>query len=182
LFAIALLEESMTTSLMGGTFAIVTGVVILTYRGNTTSMWPLWALSLPLGAAILRALAHAVTKLGLDVVPEPLFAGLVGYSVSLLVGLIVASVQHARIIPSVRWSPGMAWFLIGGIINGISLWSLNTALQIGQVITVVPVVSVSPVISFLLGYFIFRKERFTSRIVIAIVLIVPAIVIIARSN
>jgi uncharacterized membrane protein len=76
----------------------------------------------------------------------------------------------------------MAWFLIGGIINGISLWSLNTALQIGQVITVVPVVSVSPVISFLLGYFIFRKERFTSRIVIAIVLIVPAIVIIARSN
>ena len=182
LFAIALLEESMTTSLMGGTFAIVTGVVILTYRGNTTSMWPLWALSLPLGAAILRALAHAVTKLGLDVVPEPLFAGLVGYSVSLLVGLIVASVQHARIIPSVWWSPGMAWFLIGGIINGISLWSLNTALQIGQVITVVPVVSVSPVISFLLGYFIFRKERFTSRIVIAIVLIVPAIVIIARSN
>ncbi|MCH2480938.1 MAG: DMT family transporter [Gammaproteobacteria bacterium] len=182
LFAIALLEESMTASLMGGTFAIVTGVVILTYRGNTTSMWPLWALSLPLGAAILRALAHAVTKLGLDVVPEPLFAGLVGYSVSLLVGLIVASVQHARIIPSVRWSPGMAWFLIGGIINGISLWSLNTALQIGQVITVVPVVSVSPVISFLLGYFIFRKERFTSRIVIAIVLIVPAIVIIARSN
>ncbi|HAD35402.1 MAG TPA: hypothetical protein DCF72_00480 [Gammaproteobacteria bacterium] len=182
LFAIALLEESMTASLMGGTFAIVTGVVILTYRGNTTSMWPLWALSLPLGAAILRALAHAVTKLGLDVVPEPLFAGLVGYSVSLLVGLIVASVQHARIIPSVWWSPGMAWFLIGGIINGISLWSLNTALQIGQVITVVPVVSVSPVISFLLGYFIFRKERFTSRIVIAIVLIVPAIVIIARSN
>ena len=182
LFAIALLEESMTASLLGGTFAIVTGVVILTYRGNTTSMWPLWALSLPLGAAILRALAHAVTKLGLDVVPEPLFAGLVGYSVSLLVGLIVASVQHSRIIPSVRWSPGMAWFLIGGIINGISLWSLNTALQIGQVITVVPVVSVSPVISFLLGYFIFRKERFTSRIVIAIVLIVPAIVIIARSN
>jgi drug/metabolite transporter (DMT)-like permease len=52
----------------------------------------------------------------------------------------------------------------------------------GQVITVVPVVSVSPVISFLLGYFIFRKERFTARIVIAIVLIVPAIVIIARSN
>ena len=52
----------------------------------------------------------------------------------------------------------------------------------GQVITVVPVVSVSPVISFLLGYFIFRKERFTPRIAIAIMLIVPAIVINARSN
>ena len=182
LFAIVLLGETMTASLIGGTLAIVTGVVILTYRGSTKSMWPVWALSLPLGAAILRALAHAVTKLGLDVVPEPLFAGLVGYSVSLLMGLIAASIQNARIIPAIRWSPGVTWFLIGGIINGISLWSLNTALKMGQVITVVPVVSVSPVISFLLGYFIFRKERFTPRIVIAIVLIVPAIVIIARSN
>ena len=182
LFAIVLLGETMTASLIGGTLAIVTGVVILTYRGSTKSMWPVWALSLPLGAAILRALAHAATKLGLDVVPEPLFAGLVGYSVSLLMGLIAASIQNARIIPAIRWSPGVTWFLIGGIINGISLWSLNTALKMGQVITVVPVVSVSPVISFLLGYFIFRKERFTPRIVIAIVLIVPAIVIIARSN
>ena len=182
LFAIILLGETMTASLIGGTLAIVTGVVILTYRGSTKSMWPVWALSLPLGAAILRALAHAATKLGLDVVPEPLFAGLVGYSVSLLMGLIAASIQNARIIPTIQWSPGVTWFLIGGIINGISLWSLNTALKMGQVITVVPVVSVSPVISFLLGYFIFRKERFTARIVIAIVLIVPAIVIIARSN
>lgn len=182
LFAFALLGESMTASLIGGTLAIVTGVVILTYRGNTKSMWPMWALSLPLGAAILRALAHAVTKLGLDVVPEPLFAGLVGYSVSLLVGLIASSIQNRRVVPVIRWSPGVTWFLVGGIINGISLWSLNTALKMGQVITVVPVVSVSPVISFLLGYFIFRKERFTPRIAIAIMLIVPAIVIIARSN
>jgi uncharacterized membrane protein len=123
-----------------------------------------------------------VTKLGLDVVPEPLFAGLVGYSVSLLVGLIASSIQNGRVVPVIRWSPGVTWFLVGGIINGISLWSLNTALKMGQVITVVPVVSVSPVISFLLGYFIFRKERFTPRIAIAIMLIVPAIVIIARSN
>ena len=123
-----------------------------------------------------------MTKLGLDVVPEPLFAGLVGYSVSLLVGLIAASIQNAKVVPVIQWSPGITWFLIGGIINGLSLWSLNTALKIGQVITVVPIVSISPVISFLLGYFVFRKERFTPRILIAIMLIVPAIVIIARSN
>ena len=97
-------------------------------------------------------------------------------------GLIAASIQNAKVVPVIRWSPGITWFLVGGIINGISLWSLNTALKMGQVITVVPVVSVSPVISFLLGYFIFRKERFTPRIAIAIMLIVPAIVIIARSN
>ena len=145
-------------------------------------MWPIWALSLPLGAAVLRALAHAMTKLGLDVVPEPLFAGLVGYSISLLAGLIASAIQNAKVVPVIRWSPGITWFLIGGIINGISLWSLNTALKIGQVITVVPIVSISPVISFLLGYFVFRKERFTPRILIAITLIVPAIVVIARSN
>ena len=134
----------MTVSLIGGTLAIVTGVVILTYRGNTKSMWPIWAFSLPLGAAVLRALDHPLTKLGLDVVPEPLFAGLVGYSVSLLVGLIASSIQNAKVFPVIRWSPGITWFLIGGIVNGISLWSLNTALNIGQVITCLLYTSPSP--------------------------------------
>ena len=44
LFAIALLGESVTVSLIGGTLAIVTGVVILTYQGNTKAIWPICAM------------------------------------------------------------------------------------------------------------------------------------------
>lgn len=182
LFAVLLLSETITPSLLSGTVIIVAGIVILSYRGRTVAMWPLWTLSLPLGAAVLRALAHALTKLGLNVVPEPLFAGLVGYSVSLLVALIASSVNSDRILTNVKWSPGLLWFVVGGLVNGVSLWSLNTALKTGHVVTVVPIVAISPVISFLLGYFIFRRETFTTRIVISMLLVVPGIVVIARAG
>ncbi|GIS91196.1 MAG: hypothetical protein CM1200mP20_12370 [Pseudomonadota bacterium] len=50
----------------------MTGIIILTYRRDGPSSWPIWALGLPISAAVLRALAHALTKLGFNEVPEPL--------------------------------------------------------------------------------------------------------------
>ncbi|MDP6392701.1 MAG: DMT family transporter [Arenicellales bacterium] len=182
LFAVLILDESMTPALLVGTVAIVSGIVILTYRGNTPSSWPVWALGLPIGAAVLRALAHALTKLGLNVVPDPLFAGLVGYTVSLTIALIAGSGKTDRFFTHLKWTPGLLWFFLGGLINGVSIWSLNTALQTGTVVSVVPIVAVSPVLSFFLGYFVFRRETFTFRIIITMLLVVPGVIMIASAN
>ncbi|GIS91197.1 MAG: hypothetical protein CM1200mP20_12380 [Pseudomonadota bacterium] len=68
------------------------------------------------------------------------------------------------------------------MINGVSIWSLNTALQIGTVVGVVPIVAISPLLSFLLGYFVFRRETFTVRIIVTMLLVVPGVVLIASSH
>ena len=78
---VLILEETLTPGLMAGTIGIVLGVVALSWRSAGSVNWPLWALLLPLAAAMLRVLANVFAKLGMQILPSPYFAGLVGYSV-----------------------------------------------------------------------------------------------------
>ena len=182
LFAILILGESLTLTVFIATLAIVIAVGILTQRGETKGAWPTWALLLPIGAAAVRALGHAMTKLGLTTVPAPLFAGLESYTVSLAIALITMFSKDQRIYRDAKWSPGLLWFFAGGVVYGISIWSLNTALNLGSVITVVPIVSLSPIFTFLLGFLIFRRETFTFRIILAMLLVVPGVILIAIAD
>ena len=72
-----LLSESLSWEIVVGTTGIVTGVILLTWRRDHTVSWPMIALLLPIGAAFLRSLAHAVAKLGLEVLPSPFFVALI---------------------------------------------------------------------------------------------------------
>ncbi len=182
LFAVILLGESLSPPVLTGTVVIVLAITLLTRRpGQSNTAWPLWALLLPLGAAAFRALGHAFTKYGLETVAEPLFAGLVGYTVSLLIAGTTSIASARRRVLRIHWHPGLLWFYIGGTINGIAIWSLNTALGMGSVVTVVPIVSLSPIFSFFLGLLVFRRETFTARIVISILLVVPGVILVSMA-
>jgi drug/metabolite transporter (DMT)-like permease len=82
---VLLLGEYLGLEVALGTAAIVTGVVVLSWRDDVSRAWPWWALTLPIGAACLRSVAQAFAKLGMESLPSPYFVGLVGYSVSFLV-------------------------------------------------------------------------------------------------
>ncbi|NCF83150.1 MAG: EamA family transporter, partial [Proteobacteria bacterium] len=84
---VLLLGEYLGLDIALGTAAIVAGVVVLSWRGGVSRAWPWWALLLPVGAALLRSVAQAFAKLGMESLPSPYFVGLVGYSVSFLVAV-----------------------------------------------------------------------------------------------
>ena len=65
------------------------------------------------------------------------------------------------------------------MIMGISVISLNTALLGGQIVTVIPIVACSPVFTMVLSIVVFRREKLTARIVLAVFLVVPSVVFIA---
>ena len=178
-FAIVILGETLTIPIALGTLTIVLAIGLLARKSEAKSTWPVWALALPIGAAVLRALGHALTKLGLDIIPDPLFAGLVSYTVSLVIALGSALGQQKRAPARLRWTPGLLWFFCGGIVNGISIWSLNTALNMGDVVKIIPIVALSPVFTLLLGLFVFRRETLTLRIGLALLLIVPGVILVA---
>src|SRR5215467_14124856 len=83
IFAILLLGEQLSLALAIGTSAVVAGAVVSAWSPQRLGRtWPLWAIGLPLGASLIRAIGHIGTKYGLLEVDSPSFAVLVGNTVS----------------------------------------------------------------------------------------------------
>ena len=179
-FAVILLGEDITTSIALGTLAVVSGVAVASFRsGRIKSDWPIWALSLPLGAAFFRALGHPLTMIGMETAPSPLFAGLVAYTVSSVIAFSAYKLE-GRKIP--KMNKGYVFFAIAGMINGLSIYLLNTALQDGELLTIAPIVACSPVFSIALGFFVFKRETITWRTLATIGLVVPGVIVVVTGD
>ncbi len=177
LFAVFLLGETLDFKTGIGIAAVMAGAVVASYRRQgLVRDWPLWAIALPVGAAFVRATGHAVTKLGLEDVPSASFAVLVSNSVSLAIAASAFRIE-GRAVSGTRKS--FRWFIASGLTAAVSLHFLNSALQLGDLVAVVPIVSATPVFTMLLGLFVFRRERFSWRMVATIALVVPGVVLVA---
>lgn len=161
------------------TGAIVAAIVLLAKRSRRMATdWPIWALALPIGAALIRSFAHVFTKVGMESIPDPYFAGLVGFVVSALVTLTIHKAR--RNAPPIPWrGPGARWFMGASCCFSMAVIALNMALHLGKVVQVIPVVAVSPIFILVLSVVIFRRERLTTRTVAAVLLVVPAVAVIA---
>ncbi len=175
--AITFLGEQLTIPIAIGTLAVIAGAVVGAWSPQGVKRsWPLWALALPLGASLIRAIGHAVTKTGLVEVPSASFAVMVSNTVSLAVALVAFKVQ-ARPFGGTRTS--LLWFLASGIANALSLQFLNSALQIGDLVSVIPIVSATPVFTMVMGYLWFGREIISTRTLVTIALIVPGVILVA---
>lgn len=178
-FGILILGEMLTWQIALGTLGIIAAILILTRRDKRIPVtWPIWALALPVGAAMIRSFGHGFTKIGMAYIPDPYFAALVGFTVSLALTGTLHMMKKER-PPLMRAKHGVIWFLISGIMFGTAIFSLNTALLNGSIVTVVPIVAASPIFSMLLSIIIFRREHLTLRIVIAVFVVMPSVVLIA---
>jgi drug/metabolite transporter, DME family len=179
-FAITLLGERLTLPVAIGTAAVVAGAIVAAWsRKGLKRSWPLWAVVLPIGASLIRATGHIVTKYGLLEVNSPSFAVLVGNTVSL--GTAVALFAHDGRPVRASADGGMIWFVAAGVANSLSLQFLNNGLAAGDVVTVVPIVSATPVFTLLMGLLYFGRETITWRTVATIALIVPGVILVALS-
>ncbi len=180
---VLLLDEQLTLPIILGTVAIMGGSIALAQRGKGASRgnWPLWALSLPLLAAFVRATGDGLTKFAMLELPSPHFAGLVSFTVSLIVATAVFGARR-RSLPKLGIRFGTGWFVLAGTINGVAVYCLNLALQLGELIVVVPIVSSSPFLTLLLSVFLVRRESITRGSLLAVFLIVPGVIVIALGH
>lgn len=163
-----------------GLALMVAGLVIATWspRGIKRG-WPLWALLLPLGAAVVRGISQPGLKLGMEDVPSPLFALLVTTSVSTVVlgAMLLSHHRQGR----TRMGQGLAWFTLNGAVNGVAIYLLNLALTLGAVTLVSPLAGTVPLWALLLGVFLFRRETLGPRhLLIAVLIVVGGALIITR--
>lgn len=176
---ILLLGEVLTWPVALGTAGIVGAILVLSRRRDGVAVdWPVWALALPIGAAAIRSLAHVLSKIGMVTVPDAYVAGLVSFTVSAAVLLAGQTIRREppRVLAS---RPAALCFVGSGVSMALAITALNQALLLGQIVVVVPVVSASPVFTMLLSIVVFRRERVTARLVAAVCVVVPSVIVIA---
>lgn len=182
-YGVFLLGEDLTLPVAAGTLAIVGSLVMLLYRSDQVkASWPIWAMLFPLGAAFLRSTGNSLTKVGLDMLASPLFAGLLGYTVSLIVALGAQRARRAPRLPDLRASPGALWFAVAGACHAGAVFAMNWALELGEIIVVVPIVSIYPFFTLALSLLVFRRDRLDRRTLLAVPLVVGGVLLITLTR
>jgi drug/metabolite transporter (DMT)-like permease len=164
--AVAVLGEVLSARILTGTAIVVGSIAFIALRSRGAGAnWPLWAVAIPLGAALTRGLSHNVIKIGLGGLDSPMTAALVAATTSLLVLAIVHVASRRRLAPLGR---GYFWFGLCGVLNGLGLVGLNAALALGEVIVVAPLVATTPAFTLIMGWLFFRREVVRLPVIVAI--------------
>ena len=174
---VVLLAEALSREIAIGTVGIVAGVVLISSRGRSSRTWPLVALLLPIGAALVRSLAHAFSKIALEEIPSPFFVAVVAYSVSFVLAL-ANQARTGRAVFSAVAPGGVKWLVATGATYGTAVLMLNTALLHGRLVVVAPIIACAPLFTLLLGAAVFRENAITRRVVVAVLVVVPSVALI----
>jgi drug/metabolite transporter (DMT)-like permease len=176
LFAVTLaffiLGEALRVLQLGGLFAIVAGIVVLTaVRGGSAQSWRSWYLLLPLAAAALRGATQATVKVGLEIWPSPFAAALTGYLVSTVVVLTAARLGTGRFVADAP-ARGLLWFAAVGWCNGLAALLMYAALAKGSVALVSPLVATYPLVTVVGSTLLFGKVEGGAQLALGVALTV----------
>jgi len=176
--AIVILHEPLRLFQFTGIVIAVLGVGIITVT-RTPDMrdWRTWALLLPLTAALLRGVIPPVIKIGLEIWPSPIAAGLTGYIFSTITVLLVERVRNGHFIVRAPLS-GRLWFAVTGICNGIGTLLLYAAVGAGPITLVAPLIATYPLVTVGVSAIVLTNVRITARLVAGSVLAVSGVVLV----
>jgi drug/metabolite transporter (DMT)-like permease len=176
--AVLLLHEPLRGLQFAGLVVAVRGVFAITVT-RTPDMrdWRTWALLLPLGASVVRGIIPPIIKVGLDIWPVPLAAGLTGYIFSTLTVLTVERIRTGRFLTQAPLS-GKLWFACNGICNGIGTILLYAAVGNGPVSLVAPLYATYPLFTVVMSLVLLGNLKITWRLVAGTMLTVGGVVLI----
>jgi len=169
--AITILHEHATLPILLGVVCVVVGIVLITWQRSGNSLrfrW--WYFLFPLTAALLAGIVHPMRRYALTISHEPLFfAALVGV-VSLICFLLYMPFSRERLVWHRR---ALGPFIAAGAFETLGILLVITALSIGNVIIVSPLVGISP-LWVLLGAVIFLRdlERINKRTIMGTICVV----------
>ncbi len=153
--AITMLGENATLLVLAGVVSVVCGIVLITWKpAAEVRSFRWWEFLFPLTASLLAGIVHPMRRYALSISHEPLFfAALVGI-VSLVCFLAYMPLSREPLVWDRR---AMLPFLAAGAAETCGILFVITALGIGSVITVSPLVGTSP-LWVLLGTVIFLRD------------------------
>jgi len=181
--AILYLGETVTLFQFAGITLLVGGLILAAVgRGISWRKRAFYLLLLPLCAAIVRAIAQPISKIGYNILAEPMFAMMVMTTVSsLAVGVMLLVQGSPR--RALSFTRGHCLFALVGAVTGSGILAIQVSLVAGSVTLAASLSSVAPVFSILLGAYIFKNERiFWWHGVVAVMVCLGAVFIVAGKS
>lgn len=172
--AVLVLGEHITIMLLVGTIGTVVGIMVLSWRRQGHRDWALWALILPIGAAVIRGVNHNLGKFGLEMLPSPYFASFVSFTVSFIGSVLIYRFRIGS-LPFILPRRGLMWSGFAGALIAMGVLSMYSALNYGKVVVVSPIIATFPVFTLVISL-LFRQERFRLRILAGVVLVLGGII------
>lgn len=172
--AVAILGETLAPLGVPGVLAVIFGGVLLATVSNseTTEIDP-WYLVFPLLSMMFFGMAQVIRKMGLNLIAVPTVGAAVNLTTSFLLALGYVAVSHREVEIMRR---DLQYFVPAGIASSIGVALLYTALELGTVVIVTPILNTSPLFALALTYLFVREgELFTWRVVIGTVSIIVGV-------
>lgn len=159
LIAIIILHERAGTLIVTGTFLVVAGVVIISWKPDVPPpgyRW--WHIAYSLGAGMLAGIAYPLRRYGLMITDEPVFFAAIVAVVSLAGALPYLAVTRGTPTGHQRLG-SLAYFLLSGFFEAMGALLSLMALSSGRVVVIAPIVATTPLWNLIVAIVFLRGRE-----------------------
>jgi uncharacterized membrane protein len=170
IIAVLILGEVVTLTIVVGTILIVLGVAFLSYKRHKRGVWFDRKIIFPLLTAFFYGMSTTPSKIGIDITNSPILSLTIELSTALIVIILYMLLSKKKLSLNRQ---SFTYFLISAIFGSIASICLFYAFNIGNLVTVVPLYSTSPLFTLFLTYFLLSElEKITPKLIISAILVV----------
>jgi DME family drug/metabolite transporter len=182
LFAVFFLGELWTRQNILGTCLVILGIIVLSSSKPAAGEWRKKDIIYPLLGAVAFGVSTTLRKSGLMTVPLPLLAAAITVGTAFVVLLIIIQVRGGhRTLKFHRQSDG--WMFGAALVNTGAILSFFSALNLGKVVRVEPLVACNPLLTILWAAIFLRQiERLSPRIILGALVTVAGTVLVVTAR
>jgi uncharacterized membrane protein len=177
-FAVLLLGEVWVAQNIIGTLLVILGVIILSLRSPAQATWHKKDILYPVLAALAFGISTTLRKSGLLMVPMPLLAAAVTVGTAFFVLLAIVQLRGGRAVLKFN-RRSSSWLFGGALINTGAILSFFSALSVGKIVRVEPLVACNPLLTILwASIFLKQIETLSARVVLGVLVTVIGTVLV----
>jgi DME family drug/metabolite transporter len=179
LLAVFFLGEVWVLQNIIGTALVIIGAIILSSGRPPAGHWRKLDIIYPILGALAFSISTTLRKTGLTEVQIPILGAAVATGTALFVLLGIIQMQGGRQVLDLNRRSG-GWLLGAAMVNTGAILSVFSALNVGAVVRVEPLIACNPLLSLLwTGLFLRQLERLSARIVVGALVTVTGTVLVA---